>query len=40
MPQKPPTTHIEAAHQRLLGTLPFHDTQDFEDAQRGFIAAL
>jgi len=40
MPQKPPTAHIETAHQELLATLPFDDTQDFEDAQRGFIAAL
>ncbi|HPG76657.1 MAG TPA: alkyl sulfatase dimerization domain-containing protein [Rhodoglobus sp.] len=40
MPQKPPTVHIEEANRRLLATLPFHDVQDFEDAQRGFIAAL
>jgi alkyl sulfatase BDS1-like metallo-beta-lactamase superfamily hydrolase len=40
MPQKPPTHHIEDAHRRLLDSLPFHDQQDFEDAQRGFIGAL
>ncbi len=40
MPQKPPTAHIESAHRDLLESLPFHDQQDFEDAQRGFIGAL
>ncbi len=40
MPQKPPSAHIQTANRRLQHTLPFHDTQDFEDARRGFIAAL
>lgn len=39
MDNKPPTTTIESAHRRHLGTLPFDDTRDFEDADRGFIAA-
>lgn len=40
MNQKPPTPGIEAAHARMLGTLPLTDRQDFEDASRGFLAAL
>ena len=39
MEHKPPTTTIEAAHREHLGTLPFDDTRDFTDADRGFIAA-
>src|SRR6202008_4430087 len=35
---KPPTTVIESAHREKA--LPFHDTTDFNDAGRGFIAAL
>jgi alkyl sulfatase BDS1-like metallo-beta-lactamase superfamily hydrolase len=35
---KPPTAIIESAHSER--TLPFHDTTDFENADRGFIAAL
>ncbi|KRA24515.1 alkyl sulfatase [Microbacterium sp. Root61] len=31
---------IEAANARALQSMPFSDTQDFEDADRGFIAAL
>ncbi|MVU83880.1 MBL fold metallo-hydrolase [Nocardia sp. ET3-3] len=33
-----PTAHIVAAHQRVLATLPFADTTDFDDATRGLIA--
>jgi alkyl sulfatase BDS1-like metallo-beta-lactamase superfamily hydrolase len=40
MNQKPPTAVIEAAHAEHLTVLPFDDTRDFEDADRGFIAAL
>mgnify|MGYP000853333987 FL=1 len=40
MDQKPPTPFIEAAHAEHLNTLPFDDTRDFADADRGFIAAL
>lgn len=40
MEQKPPTWFIEAAHAEHLRTLPFDDTRDFADADRGFIAAL
>ena len=40
MEQKPPTAVIEAAHAQHLNTLPFHDTRDLEDADRGFLAAL
>ena len=39
MEHKPPTTTIEAAHRAHLSSLPFDDTRDFEDADRGFIAA-
>lgn len=31
---------IKARHAKLLETLPFDDRQDFEDADRGFIATL
>jgi alkyl sulfatase BDS1-like metallo-beta-lactamase superfamily hydrolase len=34
------TEHTRAANERLLGELPFADRQDFEDAERGFIAPL
>ena len=40
MDQKPPIAVIEAAHAEHLATLPFDDTTDFEDADRGFIGAL
>ncbi|HYO02087.1 MAG TPA: alkyl sulfatase dimerization domain-containing protein [Mycobacterium sp.] len=40
MDQKPPTAVIESAHAEHLGGLPFADTRDFADADRGFIAAL
>ncbi|MHC9296728.1 alkyl/aryl-sulfatase [Mycobacterium sp. LTG2003] len=40
MEQKPPTATIESAHRDHLQTLPFDDTRDFEDTDRGFIAAL
>jgi alkyl sulfatase BDS1-like metallo-beta-lactamase superfamily hydrolase len=36
---KPPTAVIERAHKAHLASLPFNDTRDFEDADRGFIAA-
>ena len=38
MDHKPPTAVIESAHRQQ--SLPLHDTRDFEDADRGFIAAL
>jgi len=40
MDQKPPTPTVEAAHRDLLDSLPFDDTDDFADADRGFVAAL
>ncbi|MDT5000255.1 MAG: linear primary-alkylsulfatase, partial [Mycobacterium sp.] len=40
MDQKPPTSVIEAAHAEHLTGLPFDDTRDFDDADRGFIASL
>ena len=40
MDQKPPTAVIESAHAEHLTGLPFDDTRDFDDADRGFIAAL
>ncbi len=40
MHQKPPTTVIESAHRNHLHALPLDEATDFEDADRGFIAAL
>lgn len=40
MEQQPPSAVIEAAHASHLTTLPFDDSRDFDDADRGFIAAL
>ncbi|MGE2691751.1 alkyl/aryl-sulfatase [Mycolicibacterium pulveris] len=40
MEQKPPTTVIASAHRQHLDELPFDDTADFDDADRGFLAAL
>ncbi len=40
MEQKPPTESISSVNRELLTTLPFEDTQDFADTERGFIAAL
>ncbi|MCT7370839.1 alkyl/aryl-sulfatase [Mycolicibacterium llatzerense] len=40
MEQKPPTDAIAAANRAHTASLPFADTRDFEDADRGFIAAL
>ena len=39
MDQKPPTATIESAHHDHSTGLPFGDTADFDDADRGFIAA-
>ena len=39
MDQKPATATIESAHHDHLDNLPFADNTDFEDADRGFIAA-
>lgn len=39
MDQQPPTAIIESAHRDHLENLPFDDTADFDDADRGFIAA-
>ena len=39
MDQKPPTATIESAHREHLTILPFGDTADFDDADRGLIAA-
>ncbi|WP_166906967.1 alkyl/aryl-sulfatase [Mycobacterium sp. DL440] len=40
MEQKPPAAVIEAAHRAHLATLPFGDTRDFQDADRGFLGAM
>lgn len=40
MQNKPVSAAIAAKNTALLTSLPFDDTQDFEDADRGFIAAL
>jgi len=37
---KPATEATRATNAAVLKALPFHDQQDFEDAQRGFIEAL
>ncbi len=37
-PSKPATAATKAANAKVLESLPFGDKQDFEDAQRGFIA--
>jgi len=37
-PCKPATAATQAANKKVLQTLPFADKQDFEFAQRGFIA--
>ena len=34
------TSFTRASNQAVLSALPFADTQDFEDARRGFIATL
>ena len=35
-----PTDHTIEANRRVLADLPFDDTQDFEDARRGFVATF
>lgn len=40
MQRKPVEPAIEAAHRKAGASLPFSDTGDFDDADRGFIAAL
>jgi alkyl sulfatase BDS1-like metallo-beta-lactamase superfamily hydrolase len=40
MEQKPPTATISAANRAHRSSLPFEDTRDFENADRGFIGAL
>jgi alkyl sulfatase BDS1-like metallo-beta-lactamase superfamily hydrolase len=39
MEQKPPAATIESAHRDQLTDLPFTDAADFDDADRGFVAA-
>lgn len=39
-PPKPATEAIAAQHRGLVASLPLADVQDFEDARRGFVAAL
>jgi alkyl sulfatase BDS1-like metallo-beta-lactamase superfamily hydrolase len=39
MDQKLPTAVIESSQREHLKNLPFHDTADFEDTDRGFLAA-
>lgn len=38
--RKPATAATEAAQRAVREALPFEDRQDFEDAQRGFVASL
>ncbi|MDX1889614.1 alkyl/aryl-sulfatase [Mycolicibacterium sp. 050158] len=40
MEQKPPTAVIASANTGHLEGFPFADTRDFEDADRGFVAAM
>ena len=40
MQSKAPTPHIETVNTQLTGSLPFEDTADFDDADRGFLGAL
>ncbi|MGC5171817.1 alkyl/aryl-sulfatase [Microbacterium sp. DT81.1] len=40
MQNKPVTPAVEEAHRALSASLPFADTSDFDDADRGFVAAL
>ncbi|CAM5521676.1 alkyl/aryl-sulfatase [Leifsonia shinshuensis] len=40
MKQNDPTPSIADANRALLDTLPFADTADFEDAERGFLGTL
>lgn len=40
MPGNSVTENIEARHREASQTFPFGDEQDFEDARRGFVAAL
>ena len=40
MDQKPATATIESANRANVNNLPFADTADFDDADRGFIGAL
>ncbi|TFV95180.1 alkyl/aryl-sulfatase [Leifsonia flava] len=40
MNSKPVTPIVEEAQRLAAASLPFHDSADFEDADRGFIAAL
>ena len=40
MQNKPVTPAVEEAHRALSASLPFAETSDFDDADRGFLAAL
>ncbi|SFR69365.1 Alkyl sulfatase BDS1, metallo-beta-lactamase superfamily [Agromyces sp. CF514] len=40
MQHKPVTPAIEQAHRALLESLPFDDTADFENADRGFLGTI
>jgi alkyl sulfatase BDS1-like metallo-beta-lactamase superfamily hydrolase len=40
MDHKPPSASIESLNRGHLASLPFDDTRDFEDADRGFLGAL
>lgn len=40
MMQKPPTKATESAHRELSKTLPFTDTTDLSDVDRGFLGSL
>lgn len=40
MQSKAPTPHIETVNAQVTDSLPFEDTSDFDDADRGFLGAM
>ncbi|MCX6483647.1 MAG: MBL fold metallo-hydrolase [Mycobacterium sp.] len=40
MQSKAPSPHIETVNEQVTDSLPFGDTTDFDDADRGFLGAL
>ncbi len=40
MQSKAPSPHIETVNEQVTDSLPFEDTTDFDDADRGFLGAL
>lgn len=40
MTSREPSRFVRAAHEEETQTLPFDDTTDFDDAERGFLGTL